>query len=340
MWQNILASVAGSVVSGMLGADSQSDAASSAANAQTASAQAAINEQRRQFDLSRSDLSPYRKAGTAALTRLTGGLGLPGSNPGTPLIRQSATGPGGRVGPSFNPALLKDPEYLSAWYAVTGGEGQGDSTLMDPDELESLIRANLPKEYLAKLEGPATESAGPSGDLVRKFTMEDFNSDPVIQKSFEFGLSEGEKAVQRMFGARGLSRSGAAVKAASRFATDYTGTKAGESQARFVTDQNNLFNKLAVVSGIGQATTNSTVSAGTTMANNVADLTVGAGNARGAAAIARGNAYSNAFSGIGNQISQQLTLDRILGGRTTPTASVPLVSGIPGQFSLDNPAYG
>ena len=142
--------------------------------------------------------------------------------------------------------------------------------------------------------------------------MDDFQNDPVTKASFDFGMSEGEKAVQRMFGARGMSRSGAAVKAATRFATDYTGTKAGESYNRFTADQGNVFNKLAAVSGIGQAATNSTAQAGANTTNAISDITVGTGNARGAASIAQGNAYGNAASRVGNQISSQYTLDRIL----------------------------
>jgi hypothetical protein len=157
--------------------------------------------------------------------------------------------------------------------------------------------------------------------------MEDFQNDPVTRASFDFGLSEGQKAVQRMFGSRGMSRSGAAVKAATRFATDYTDTKAGESQQRFVGDQANEFNKLAAVSGIGQAATTTTAGVGAGNSAQNAALLSAEGNARGAATIAQGNAFSGGLNTIGNNAMGQFTLDRILTSRqptTSPTPTPPL----------------
>lgn len=57
----------GSVASAVIGGH----AASSAADAQAQSAQAAIDEQRRQFDLTRSDTAPWRTAGAAAIGQLS-----------------------------------------------------------------------------------------------------------------------------------------------------------------------------------------------------------------------------------------------------------------------------
>jgi hypothetical protein len=57
----------GAIISGVL----SSKAAGNAANAQQQSADAATNEQRRQYDLTRSDFAPWRTAGEGALNRLT-----------------------------------------------------------------------------------------------------------------------------------------------------------------------------------------------------------------------------------------------------------------------------
>ena len=67
--------LAGPVVGGAL----QSDAAKRAAAGQTAASQQAIGEQARQYDLSRSDLAPYREAGTAAVGRIRDLLGIGGT---------------------------------------------------------------------------------------------------------------------------------------------------------------------------------------------------------------------------------------------------------------------
>lgn len=61
-------------ISGLAGAS----ASRSAARAQQQAADAATAEQRRQFDLSRQDLAPYREVGTGALNQLAAQFGVPG----------------------------------------------------------------------------------------------------------------------------------------------------------------------------------------------------------------------------------------------------------------------
>ena len=355
MWESILASVAGSAVSGLLGADSAGDAANAAANAQTQAAATATAEQRRQFDLNRQDLAPYREAGSAAIGRLRQLMGLSGGGSSgggvtysTPKSLQQIIGElrasgqfSGVPTPPAGYRLLKQgdrylglgPDDLYGQFDVVDLGSGGDGPLMA--EAMRQFESQTPVAVGGgEITGQTDYQLAGDSPLLRRFTMDDFYNDPVIQKSFEFGLSEGEKAVQRMFGARGMSRSGAAVKAATRFATDYTGTKAGESQARFSLDQGNIFNKLAAVSGIGQAATNTGVSSGTAITNSIASNAIGEGNARGAAAIARGNATSGAFSNIGNSVSNAFNLDRILSRSMTPTPFNPNAG-----FSLDSSAW-
>lgn len=92
-----IAAIAGPIISGMMG----SDAAESASNAQSqATAQAAqtqlqaqreaIAEQRRQYNLTRSDLAPWRNAGGGAISRLSDLMGLGGSRVATSPAGASA----------------------------------------------------------------------------------------------------------------------------------------------------------------------------------------------------------------------------------------------------------
>ncbi len=292
MWGAVIGAAAS-----VIGSSMQSDAAGDAASAQSQSSAAAIAEQQRQYDQNRTDLAPYRTAGASAVTRLAALLGL-----------DPAAG-------GFNPGSYVPPgaQDLTGW-AQARGYNLPENRDWDSREQNNLYDAGY-RQYLEdyqKAHPTDTSPASGFGDLNKKFTMSDFENDPVIQKSFEFGISEGEKAVQRMFGARGMSRSGAAVKAALRYANDYTGTQAGASRDRFVQDQTNLYNRLAGVSGTGQTAAQNTASLGTNIAGNIADITVGEGNARGAASIARGNAMAGGFAGVGNAANNYFTLDRIL----------------------------
>jgi len=221
-----------SAVASLAGSAMQSRATKSAGNDQSEAAGIAAAESGRQFNLTRSDLAPYREIGKTALGSLGGGLGLPGYDAG-------------------------------------------------PD----------------------------TGFLSRRFTMADFESDPVVQASLRYGLEEGTKGVNRAFGARGMSKSGSAIKALERFAADYAGTQAAGSQQRFVADQSNRFNREAAVAGIGQAATTTTGQFGAGNAARVGDLGIQAANARGAASIAGANAYAGSLNSIGNNLQQRYYLD-------------------------------
>jgi hypothetical protein len=74
-----VAVVGGSVVSGMMASDAQSEAASTAAGAQTQASAASIAEQRRQFDAVQALLKPYIDAGTGAIGAQQNLLGLGGA---------------------------------------------------------------------------------------------------------------------------------------------------------------------------------------------------------------------------------------------------------------------
>lgn len=99
-----IASVAGPIIGGLF----SSNSASKAADTQSAASQEAIAEQQREYNTSRSDLAPYRQAGSAALDRLRSLLGINDGQTTTdatssPLLR------------NFNADdLNSDPIYKSA----------------------------------------------------------------------------------------------------------------------------------------------------------------------------------------------------------------------------------
>lgn len=77
MTWGIVASAGASLVGGLLSADAAGDAA----DAQSASAQSGIAEQRRQFDAIQKLLEPYNTAGTNALSAYQNLLGVNGNGP-------------------------------------------------------------------------------------------------------------------------------------------------------------------------------------------------------------------------------------------------------------------
>lgn len=280
-WMAVAASVAGSVISGAMADDS----AGSASGAQSQADAMAIEEQKRQYDVTRRDLAPWRNAGGQAVNRLSTLLGLGGS--------EADKKAGIRNTSDVSPIAQK---YFDA-YGIT----DNDWYKLPPD-----VRWEI---YDSEKDSRSSAATAPDpndpeyGALNKKFTLADFWDDPVTKASFDFGLAEGTKALGNMAGARGNRNSGAQLKALERFATDYTGGQAAASSGRFYGDQDRTFNRLSGVAGTGQTAATNTAMAGQNTANTVGGILSAGGNARGAAAIAGGNAMGGTLQNVGNTLS-------------------------------------
>ena len=293
MWVGGAISAAGSIAGGLLGGSS----ANKAAKKQAEATSDAILLQQQQQAQSRADLAPWRNTGSAAINQLGLLLGLTGGGQtGTTRtlvpVTQANFDAAGYLAANPDVAASRwasDPlEHFTKW-----GSSEGRSIYVD--EPNPVVAGNEPEGY---------------GDLLKKFTLADFWDDPVTQASYQQGLDQGTKALENMAGARGNRNSGAQLKALTRFSTDYTGNQAAGSQARFVGDQTNLYNRLAGVAGTGQTAANTGVGVGQNTANTIAGLTTAQGNARGAAAIARGNAYGGALQSAGNTIGNMINANQ------------------------------
>lgn len=122
-------------------------------------------------------------------------------------------------------------------------------------------------------------------------TAADVMSDP----GYQFGLSQGQLGLDRKAAAAGGRVSGASLKAASSYATDYATTGYNAAYQR---GQDRL-NRLATLAGIGQTATGTGVAAGTNSANQISGLIDSQGNATGAAQLAQGNIWGNATNQLG-----------------------------------------
>lgn len=282
MFDPILGGVAAGAASGLVGALG----AGSAAKKQARAAEEANTINRNQLEQSRRDSASYRGVGNEAQYRLGDLLGL------------NVRGPDARV-----PDGAMD---VTTW-AQQHGFNLPQHRQWNESELQNIYRSG----YQQYLDGLSESQGQPSdfGSLNRKFTIGDFEADPVNQLGLKFGLDEGTKAIRRMLGAKGALQTGGAVKGLTRYATDYTGSKAAESRSRFIQDQDITFNRLSGVSGSGQTATANSAALGANTANNMAQNVVGAGNARGAAAIAGSNAIAAPIAAAGNVMTTKYLLD-------------------------------
>jgi hypothetical protein len=132
---------------------------------------------------------------------------------------------------------------------------------------------------------------GQVGEMDRPVTAEDVMQDP----GYQFGLQQGQQALDRKIAAMGGRVSGRALKAAARFGTDYGSTGFNAAYQR----KQDRLNRLSELAGIGQTATGSSAAAGAQSANAISGLLSAQGNANAASRMAQANIWGSA----GNQLA-------------------------------------
>lgn len=134
------------------------------------------------------------------------------------------------------------------------------------------------------------------GTLLKPFTGADLASTP----GYQFGIEQGQLALQRQQAASGGLFSGAALKAAERFGQDYAGTKFQEGYNRDALDKSRINDFLTNIGNMGTSTTKDIVNQRSGFNTAIADNTISRGNARAAGIIGQSNAIGGAINqGIG-----------------------------------------
>jgi hypothetical protein len=300
-------SIGGSLIGGMMG----DDAADDAADAQVGASAEAIAELRKIGDRTRKDTAPYRSLGSGSANLLSKLLGVDmygagGNNFGIgDLVKVDEQG-------NFiaNDALTFIPEYQDAfaqWEQAHNAKYGTNANLAKDSDLytarkgvEQFLGGIDGFNKTAQLRSEQIRSDPNYGSLLRSFTLEDLNKDVVYNKGLQFGLDEGMKALDRRQLALGGYDSGAAVKAATRYANDYGETKAAGAQNRFMGDKAFTLNSLLGTTSVGQNAVNTDANTGMQMAQAIGGAQMGAGNARAAGIVGGANAWSNALTGAGN----------------------------------------
>ena len=165
-----------------------------------------------------------------------------------------------------------------------------------------------------------------------KFGAGDYQADP----GYAFRLSEGQKALDRQAAARGGLISGGALKAAQRYGQEMGSQEFGNAFNRALTSyntgvasENQLYNRQAALSGIGQTATNLVGTAGQNYGTNVGNALMNQGANAGNARMAAASAYGSALSGIGSAYGRNpVSFSSLYGGNTSSgSAGNPLAVG-------------
>ena len=148
---------------------------------------------------------------------------------------------------------------------------------------------------LAKMREMLGISGTGAGTMSSALTARQVQAEP----GYQFGLDQGQQAMQRQANARGMLNSGNALLAASRYGNDYAATKYGDSWNRLQGERTNSFNRLASVAGLGQTGASQIGQSGQTAALNAGNNMMSASNAQAAGTLSQANAWTNA----GNQVA-------------------------------------
>lgn len=297
------ASAAVSAASSYASSRSQSSAAGKAAGAQREATEMSVEEQRRQFDLTRSDFAPYREVGTSALYALAKLYGLPtgdtGGGGGTAAPPQQQVQwqagqaqPQGNQWSSATPMNLQDSDgnvYVQLANGAMGYYDKNTGRFQHHDfngedgerELMPIPPQYAPQASAATAPAPAASDSGNGTDD----PYGGFRASP----GYQFAYDEGMRALDRSAAARGSLRGGGFTRAITRYGQ-------GIADQEF----NNYANRLASIAGIGQSATQSTAAFGQNSANNISSAYQSGGAGQANALMAGGAARASGYTGIAN----------------------------------------
>lgn len=128
-------------------------------------------------------------------------------------------------------------------------------------------------------------------DIQRLPTAREVMSDP----GYKFGLDQGQQAINRKTAAAGGRISGAALKAAAQYGTNYATAGYGAAYQR----RQDRLNRLASLAGVGQSGVAGSAAAGANAANNISAALGAQGDATAASQLARGNIWGNTVNALG-----------------------------------------
>lgn len=248
----------------LVGGAMQSKAASRAAKGQQDATNRATDLQLDMYQQTRDDTTPQRQVGYNALASLAGELGLPS------FASQPAE--------TYEDIRLRlTPQFRGNF----GGNGINDVAL----DQAAAAEAQRQKEQGYGSMPAVTSPRAPA----------DLTAEVMADPGYQFGQQQGQQALDRKIAAMGGRVSGNALKAATRFGTDYASTGYNAAYQR----RQDRLNRLQELAGMGQVATGASAAAGGQAANAISGLISSQGDANAASRLAQGNIWGNA----GNQLA-------------------------------------
>lgn len=236
-----------------------------------------------------------------------------------------------------------DPGLLNAGYRNDGGEVPGRIARMTntmPDDGQIIPPSpSAPAAPDTSLNSLVNPGLGGYGSLSQGWNQQFQAPTDVTEQNdpgYKFRLQQGLDAIQRSAAAKGNLLTGGTAKDINDYAQNDASNEYGNVYNRafnqyatnynqFEQNQTNSFNRLAAMAGIGQTSAQQLGMLGQNAASNVGniDLVSGqqignninnAGAARASGYVGGANAWGGALSGMGNNLSTLMMMQKLMGG--------------------------
>jgi hypothetical protein len=188
---------------------------------------------------------------------------------------------------------------LSAQSAATDKQIGLQKEMYDTTRQDNLPALQARNKSLEMLLG----MLGPEGQYGKPVEVGDVTQEP----GYQFGMTQGQNALNNQLAARGMRNSGAAIKAGQRYAQDYAGTKYNDAWNRLQAGRSAQLNPLLSLAGAGQVGASTIAGAGSQYANVSGNALSQFGDAQANAALAKGSIYPNMLNKWQGQAMSALT---------------------------------
>lgn len=176
----------------------------------------------------------------------------------------------------------------------------GDAAKQQREATQTAIAEQQRQFDLTRGDYAPYRSAGTAalGQLATDINTMPTAAEVMAQPGYQFGLTQGQTALDRKYSALGGRASGAALKSAAQYATDYATTGYNAEYQR----RQDRLNRLASLAGLGQTATAGSAQAGSNAANAISGLINQNGITNSSESIARGNIWGNYLNQTGAQM--------------------------------------
>ena len=323
-----------SLLGGLMSSNAASQAGQQAANAQNQATQAQLG----MFNTVNNQNAPWRAAGQNALSELMTGIGMGGSvapsgGPGTAGsgsygASQSGMTPGGSA-LTWIPPTASGDSYSAGGYALPAGMSAANlpaatqQWLWNPSTDQSQVaggaylnpdgtigtgaqpggqygQSNASGSYGAAGAGGTSAANGGvgSGYFNHQFNNSDLNAQ--LAPNYAWQLGQGLGAVQNAGNLQSGLLSGNTLMGEQQYAQNYAGNAYQQAYNNYTANQQNIFNRLSNIAGLGTSANSTVASSGTSLGSGIAQSTAGAGAAQAAGTVGSASALT---SGLNNAAS-------------------------------------